>query len=407
MDAAMVHRLTSGEGRGLLQSLPPYDEREAMALGERLRAEGFDAELVAAALTQARLRAAAEDKFGTAARDLLLTQDGLEQATRREVADHHAKRFAKVGVSVVHDLGCGIGADAMAYARHGLGVQAVDADEATALLAAANLRPWPRASADCRRAEDVRLPSGEDARAVGVWLDPARRTPGVADISGRTRRLFRLDQISPDWDEVRAIATQVSAVGAKLSPSFPHAEAPPAAEAAWTSYAGEVVECTIWWGPLAQTRGRTAQVLGPRHESLVTEQMADGARAEPAGMPSQGSYLYEPDRAVIRAGLVGALVNATGGRELGPGVGYVISHRDVRLPWAKRYVITDAMPFNVKRLRALLRDRNVGTLTVKKRGVSIDPTTLRRQLRISGSAAATLLLTRSGSVQVALLVHQI
>lgn len=407
MDPAMVNRLTSGEGWGLLQSLPPYDEREAMTLGARLRSDGFDPDLVAAALTQARLRAAAETKFGPEAASLLLTQDGLEQATRREVAAHHARRFAAAGVTVVHDLGCGIGADARAFARHGLGVQAVDADEVTALIAAANLRPWPRASVRHRRAEEVRLPTGEDARTVGVWLDPARRTPGIADITGRTRRVFRLDEISPDWDHVRAVATRVPAVGAKLSPAFPHAEVPADAEAAWTSYRGEVVECAVWWGPLARTRGRTAHVLGLRGESLVTEEMAAGATTESPTIPHQGTYLYEPDRAVIRAGLVGALVNATGGRELASGVGYVAAPQEVRLPWAKRYVITDAMPFNTKRLRALLRDRGVGTLTVKKRGASIDPAALRRQLRLSGNAAATMVLTRVNSVQVALLVHPV
>ncbi|WP_245553590.1 class I SAM-dependent methyltransferase [Demetria terragena] len=403
----MVNRLTSGEGRGLLQSLPPYDERTAMALGERLRADGFAPELVAAALTQARLRQAAVAKFGADAARMLLTQDGLEQATRWEVADHHARRFAAAGVSAVHDLGCGIGADAMAFARAGLGVQAVDADEGVALVAEANLRRWPRATADFRRAEDVRLPSGKDALTVGVWFDPARRTPGVADISGRTRRVFRLDQMSPDWDHVREVAARLPVVGAKLSPSFPHAAVPHTAEAAWTSYAGDVVECALWWGPLARTSGRSAHVLGPRTDALVTEDMAMGAPTEFATMPSQGMYLYEPDRAVIRAGLTGALTNATEGRELASGVGYVASRQDVRLPWAKRYLITAAMPFNTKRLRAVLRDRGVGTLTIKKRGVSIDPQALRRQLRLSGDLEATVVLTRVGSVQVALLVRQL
>lgn len=401
----MVGRLCSGEGRALLESLPPYDEAAAMTLGARLRADGFEPDLVAAALTQSRLRAAATDKLGDDAGSLLLTQDGLEQATRREIADDHARRFADAGITTVHDLGCGIGADAMAFARRGLAVQAVDSDESTALIAEANLRRWPRASADCRRAEDVRLPTGESARTAGVWLDPARRTPGVADISGRSRRVFRLDQISPTWADVRTIASQVPAVGAKLSPSFPHSEVPPQAEAAWTSFAGEVVECAIWWGPLARTHGRTARVLSSRGESLVTEEMAADARPDAMTSPVQGGYLYEPDRAVIRAGLVGALIKATDGREAAPGIGYVLSHREVDVPWAKRYAVTDAMPFNTKRLRAVLRDRHVGTLTVKKRGVTLDPATLRRQLRLSGSAAATVVLTRVGSVQMALLVH--
>lgn len=404
MDPALVHRLTSGEGWGLLQSLPAYDPAGALALGERLRAAGFDADLVAAALTQSRLRAAAVDKLGPDAAEMLLTQDGLEQATRRAVADHHARRFRDAGVSRVLDLGCGIGSDAMAYARAGLRVDARDADETTALIAAANLRPWPRSSVETGLAEDVVLPRGEAARGLGLWLDPARRVPGVADVTGRTRRVFRLEEISPTWETVRTLAGAVPAAGAKLSPAFPHAQVPPGAEAAWTSYDGEVVECALWWGALARTAGRTAHVLGPRVDALVTEKMAAGATTESPDVPATGSYLYEPDRAVIRAGLVGALVNATGGRELAPGVGYVVAQREARLPWARRFVVTEAMPFNVKRLRAALRDRGVGRLTVKKRGVSIEPDQLRRQLRLKGDASATCVLTRAGSTQVALLV---
>ncbi|WP_289231318.1 THUMP-like domain-containing protein [Barrientosiimonas endolithica] len=81
-----------------------------------------------------------------------------------------------------------------------------------------------------------------------------------------------------------------------------------------------------------------------------------------------------------------------------------MAQREARLPWARRFVVTEAMPFNVKRLRAALRDRGVGRLTVKKRGVSIEPDQLRRQLRLKGDASATCVLTRAGSTQVALLV---
>lgn len=408
MDRRLVARLSSGEGWGLLQSLPPYEESGAMALLDRLRRAGFDAELAGAALTQSRLRGRAAEKFGDGAADMLFTPDGLEQATRAVVADHHARRFAAAGVRTVYDLGCGIGADAMAFARAGMAVHAVDADDGTAAVAAVNLRPWPRVQVEQGLAQDVILPTGEDARGVGVWLDPARRTPGVADIRGRTRRTFRLDELSPDWDSVRLLASRAPVAGAKLSPSFPHAAVPAATEAAWTSVAGDVVECCLWWGGAATRIGRTAHVLGGRGDSLVTEAMAvdappPGSAAEPDRI--QGRYLYEPDRAVLRAGLVGALANAVDGREMAPGVGYVLADAEHEVPWARRYLVQQAMPFNVKALRAILRDRRAGRVTIKKRGVSVDPDQLRRQLRPSGDGAATVVLTRSGDAPVALLVQ--
>ena len=84
------------------------------------------AEVVAAAATQARLRTRATARFPGPAR--WWTPDGLEQATRPEVAARHARRFARAGVQVVADLGCGAGSDALAMAAAGLQVLAVDRD---------------------------------------------------------------------------------------------------------------------------------------------------------------------------------------------------------------------------------------------------------------------------------------
>ncbi len=410
MDAAMVDRLADGEGWGLLQSLPPYDETGSLALQGSLRAAGFDADLVAAALTQSRLRARAESKFGDFAAGMLFTPDGLEQATRLAVAARHAHRFEAAGVRLVHDLGCGIGADAMALAGLDLRVQAVDLDPATARIAAVNLRHWSGAQAECGRAEDVPLPTGADARHTGVWLDPARRVSGVADITGRTRRLFSLDAISPSWSQVLGHAAQIPATGAKLSPSFPHAAIPRDAEAQWTSWHGEVVECAVWWGPLVRHRGRTAAVSTEGGSSVVTEDDAgEAAAAPPLGSVSEiGEWLHEPDRAVIRAGLTGALVSLVDGVELGSGVGYVSSSSGKEVPWARRYRVEEAMPLSTKSLARWLRDRGHDRVTIKKRGVSIDADLLRRQLKMTGrgkgGSEATLVLTRVGGSQVALVV---
>ena len=405
MDLAAVEKLVSGEGWGLLQSLPPYDESTAMQLGHQLRLAGFDPELVAAALTQSRLRARARTKFGEFANGMMFTVDGLEQATRLELAARHASRFREAGVGHVLDLGCGIGSDAMAFAGLELVVTAVDADEVAAAIAGVNLRHWPSARTLVGTVEDTELPTGDAARHAGAWLDPARRLPGVSDARGRTRRVFNLQAISPSWDTVREVARTLPATGAKLSPAFPHAALPPGAEAQWTSLGGEVLECAVWWGPLVERAGRSALVLGPDGSaSTVTQADAPGPAPTAEGLTGLGQFLYEPDRAVIRAGLVSALTAAVDGVEVDAGLGYVSADRAVDLPWARRFVVTEAMPFHVKTLRAWLRERDVGNLTIKKRGVSTDADALRRQLRLTGSSELTVVLTRVAGQQVVLVV---
>ena len=410
MDAAMVDRLATGEGWALLQSLPVYDESTALPLQERLR-EAYDADLVAAAMAQSRLRAKAVDKFGDFAAGMLLTADGLEQATRLPLAARHAHRFASAEVREVYDLGCGIGADAMAFASLDLVVRAVDADPVTARIAAANLRHWPSARVTHARADEVRLPLGEASRHLGVWLDPARRVSGVADTRGRTKRVFSLDAISPTWDEVRGFAEDTPATGAKLSPSFPHAALPEGTEAQWSSWDGEVVECAIWWGPLASTPGRTAAVCSSAATHVVTEADAAPASAAPPlpSLAGLGDWLYEPDRAVIRAGLTPALTAAVDGAELGAGVGYVASPAAYAIPWAKRYRVVEAMPLSRKALSRWLRDRGHDRVTIKKRGVTLDPELLRRQLKMTGrgrgGSEPTLLGTRVAAPQVLIAVE--
>ena len=414
MDPALLARLAEGPGRALLDSLDGYAADSALALSTRLRAAGHDPDLVTAVLAQARLRGLAMEKFGVAASGMLFTADGLEQATRPELASRHAARFVAAGVGQVIDLGCGIGSDARAFATAGLAVEAIDSDPQTAAVARANLAEWPDAHVSQGSAETVDLSRVCAEREVGgrhtgVWVDPGRRVSGVRDATGRARRVFSLEAISPSWGQVLAWAAQVPATGAKLSPSFPHAAIPAGAEAQWTSWRGEVLECAIWWGPLAQVPGRTAAVCRPGASpailtAIVTAIVTEADVLDEAvvgGLADVGPWLHEADRAVVRAGLSGALP----GRALSVGVGYATGADPLDLPWARRYAVIEAMPLRVKAVRAWLRERGIGRVTVKKRGTSVDPEALRRELTTRAEGHAMLVVTSIAGRPVVIVVE--
>ncbi|MDO5698689.1 MAG: class I SAM-dependent methyltransferase [Dermatophilus congolensis] len=409
MDLETVALLTSAKGWSLIAALPEYDEESAVALGTSLREAGYAPELVAAALTQSRLRARAVAKFGEFARGMLLTPDGLEQATRLEIAARHASRYRNAGIGHVYDLGCGIGSDAMAFASLGMAVTAVDADAATATIAGVNLRHFPDVTTSVALAEEFPLPStAETSAGTGVWFDPARRVVTSTDASGRARRVTGLEAISPPWSFVQSVAERVSATGAKLAPNFPRSAVPAGAEAQWTSLRGEVLECAVWWGPLVENPGRTAVILGGPSPLLVTEADAGELGPVASALPQSGAYLYEPDRAVIAAGLTGALVAAVDGTELGTGVGYVVSQTPVDVPWATRYVVTHAMKANAKQVRQWLRAQGAGRLTLKRRGGRIDPDTFRQQLRLDGKGdEITAILITAGTTPAFLAVERV
>lgn len=384
MDPSAVRHFIDPAGWALLAQLPPYDPTQALALGTALRETGLDPDLVAAALTQSRLRARAATKFGDLAHDMLFTPDGLEQATRLSVAARHAHRFVTAGATHVADLGCGIGADAMALAGLGLRVLAVERDPATAMVAAVNLRQLPEARVVTDDAFAVDL-TGVD----GVWADPARRTS-----SGR--RLHALADYSPAVDRLLALRADIPRLGLKLGPGLAHREIPDDAHAQWLSAGGEVIEANLWFGDLApEGAGRSAVVIdGAGTGRTLAEAGPPSAPVRQAEAGRLGGYLYEPDGAVIRAGLVARVAEDLGGHLIDPTIAYVTAPHPSPTPFATGFRVLDDMPFSLKRLKTYLRERGVGVLEIKKRGSALDPARLRSQLALRGSASATIVLTR-------------
>ncbi|WP_026365844.1 class I SAM-dependent methyltransferase [Promicromonospora sukumoe] len=416
MDAAILSKLLSPDGWALLAALPPYDERDAMRTVSALRSQGVAADLAAAVVTQSRLRTRARAKFGDFADGMLFTADGLEQATRLVVAALHARRYLDADITALADLTCGIGADSLAFAGTGLRVVATDLDECTAAIAQWNLRHFPEA--EVRHADGLTL----DLRAEGiegVYADPARRVRGGS--GGRSRRIFDPHAYEPPLDSVWSLRETVPAVGIKVGPGIAHEGLPADAETQWVSVNGDVVEAGLWFGPLAPDGpGRSALVLrtftddGKEH-TLSRTVRGDDVEPDVGGV---GQFLYEPDGAVIRAGLVGQAAAELGGRLVDPTIAYVTTDEPAALPPARPadpagaqapvatgYRVLDTMPFGLKRLKSYLRDRNVGRVTIKKRGTAVVPEQLRKQLVLTGTEEATIVLTRVAGNQQILLVE--
>jgi SAM-dependent methyltransferase len=386
-----LRSLLSPEGLRLLDSLPDYSELgDVVQTVSALRAAGHPPALVSVVLSQARLRSKARAKFGPFAERMLFTEAGLEQATRLRVAALHAGRYAAAGITRVADLGCGIGADALALSGLDIAVTAVDRDEVTAAVAAFNLAPWPQSRAVHASAEDVPL---DDVDAV--WLDPARRSEG--------RRLSDPADWMPSLDFAFGLAERMP-VGVKLGPGIDRDLIPHDAEAQWVSVDREVVELGVWTGPLARAGvRRSALVLGAHGTAELTAE-ADSADA---AVGTLGRYLYEPDGAVIRARLIGDLARALGGRMIDPTIAYVTTDEPVETAFAAGFEIVAETTIDRKAISRLLVARGIGTLEIKKRGVDIDPARFRTGLTLKGGASAVLFLTRVAGERRALLAARV
>jgi hypothetical protein len=266
----------------------------------------------------------------------------------------------------------------------------VDRDPVTAAVAAANAAALGAGDRVQVRCEDVMTTSLDDVDAV--FVDPARR--------GAHGRALDPRDWSPPLSFVLDVAARVPATGAKLAPGVPHTALPGNTEAEWVSDGGDVLECALWCGPLSTGVHRRATLL-PSGATLT----GDGTRRAVAG--PVGRYLVEPDGAVIRAGLVAELADLVDGRLVDPTIAYLTTDALPATPYGTAYEVTDVLPFGVKRLRGLLRERGVGRVTVKKRGTAVTPEELRRQLRLRGDGEATVVLTRVAGEQSILLVRRL
>ncbi len=404
--------LLTDAGREVLAGVDPSAAaRDPLACASRLRADpkvaALDpdlpvAELVNAVMTQVGLRERGRAKFGGNAGRMFFTPDGLEQSTRRTVAEYRAERTARHltdagprGGAPAGDLCCGIGADLLALAQRGVLVEGVDADPLTVAVARANIEALGLSG-------HARVREG-DVNAVGpgdyplLFCDPARR--------GGRGRVFDPASYSPPWDVATRLAEEADAACLKAAPGIPHEVLSPAASAEWISVDGELKETALWFGALS--RGERAG--GPRRRATVLHERAGLLAAEgsvacldaepdlgPAPVAAARRYLYDPDPAVVRSHLVAEAAARVDGALLDERIAYFTSDRAERSPLWRVLEVLEFAPFSLKRLRSSVRAHKAGTVTIKKRGSAVDTEKLRRDLRASGPESVTIALTRIG-----------
>ena len=387
-----MNQLLTAEALRLLDEVGEIDSKaDVLAIITKLRKAGHPALLVTEVITQARLRTRAKAKFGDFASSMLFTEAGLEQATRLQVAAVHAERLKLGGYKKIADLGCGIGADSLAFASLGLEVTAVEQDPQTAALASFNLAPFPNAEVQVSDAEQFDLTSFE-----ALWLDPARR-----DLERKGAKHITLTpaDFSPNLDWSFGIAKPK---GIKLGPAFPLELIPADVEAQWVSHQGDLVELVLWFDGLREKPGRTALMLKDGQRYLF-----EGLGLERSVVDSLKQYIYEPDSSLIRSQLLGEFASQQGMTGVSEGIAYLSSESLVSSPWLKTYEVLETLPLDELTIRKALAQRGIGKLEIKKRGVDITPEELRPKLKLKGEGAATLILTKVGDARRALIVQPI
>jgi SAM-dependent methyltransferase len=392
-DADAVERLEAllaPRGRELLGRL----EREtvtpdsALRVGTLLRAE-YPAELVRDALAQHELRERARAKFSRAG-EMLFTRDGLEQASAEVVARHRASRYA--GLGRVADLCCGIGGDLVALAAHGE-VLGVDRDRVHLRMARANAEVYGVAGQVSTLESDVRE---VDLTGMGaVFIDPARRS---------ARRRLRTGDSEPPLDWCLSLAGRVGPVGIKAAPGLERDVVPAGWELEFVAVGRELKEA-VAWSPALASAARRATILPAGHTLAGSPDDAGPGTGSGGAVEvrAPGEFLLDPNPAVTRAGLVQQLARMTGTWKIDEQIAFLSADVSVSTPFARTLRVIDSAPWDQKRLPARLRALDIGAVDIRRRGLAGDVTQLHRQLKLSGSRRATLVMTRAANRPWALL----
>lgn len=366
--------LTSPQGESLLAELVLEDlsDKNTLSLVMRLR-ERFDREQVSAAISLAQLRHKAAAKFGEAAARMFFTEDALQQASDPLIRAYRAQGVA--GLRVL-DVGCGIGSDSLAFAAHGARTLGLDIDVLRVRMARLNAEALGSDAKFVNR--DVRqgLPGNFDL----IFYDPARRDE-------RGKRIYDVAQYIPPLSLVRDWSAQRIIV--KLSPGVDVSQlAAYGGGLEFISVAGDLKEGLLHIG------GEFEGVRAVRvDEAGASIWQREGAEPD-LHITEPQSWLCEPDPAIIRSGLVRDVAQACDGALLDEMIAYFTTVNRPQTDWVRAWQIRDWMPFNLKKLRAYLRQRDIGTITVKKRGSPITPQGLTRKLKLNGVQSATIVLTK-------------
>ena len=378
MNLEEFYFLLSDEGKSLLTetAVTGITPQNHLPIATTLRNK-VTPSLTQAIIETVLLRQQATAKFSRA-HEMFFLRPALEQATSEIVSTYRTQRFAQAGIKHIADLGCGIGGDALALAAQ-VEVTGVEWQPVRLAMAQENVRIYGYGQRFHPLQAD--LMSLTPLPVEAVFFDPARRNE-------EGKRIFSVHDYQPPLSLVDRWRTWIPETAVKISPGVHYSELPKDAEVEFIAVKGEVKEAVLWFGELRTKAQRRATLLP--HGYTLTD--ADNTTDTVPILPPQ-RYLYEPNKAIIRAHLVKVLAQKLGAAQIDSNIAYLTGDIQHNTPFARCFTIEAHFPFQLKKLRRYLQERRVGKVTIKKRGSPIEIDYLRSKLRLKGDQSKILFLT--------------
>ncbi|MCQ2097816.1 MAG: hypothetical protein MJY87_07745 [Fibrobacter sp.] len=377
------------------------------------------------------------DKF------LLCDRLALEQSTAQDIGRWKSNLWPTEGV--VHDLCCGMGGDSF-FMPAGLTIVGVDLDE--------NRQDMYRYNSTVMRGKnsetilgdvrEVARNNSSDADSTGAsgirriadyfTIDPARRA-----VDGENQRDLR--NLTPTFQEVLEISRHYRGGMAKLPPGYPTDEIPQDAELVYLGSHSDCRELLVLFGALACNPGKVRAIMVDKEGNVV--KAADSSTAEWFGtleeiqaasnkdaehdLPGSersfrnatsesdlpvgdvAEFIAEPTALLIRSHLFGNVAQAAApdAHLISEGIAYVSCATPLPSPAFANFQVLDKCEIATSAVRDMLKRHGIGKLTLKLRGVKVDPDEEIKRLKPKGKQSAILFYTRHKGEKIAILASRL
>ena len=394
IDSKIAKELTTNDVVETLKMFR-HTQDDEMRILENFRGM-FPKKIAEAMIDLRNTRQRARQKFSQG-QDLFFTKPLLEQASSESLAQYRAKRFTDAGFKKVIDGCSGAGADSIALAQAGLEVDSFDSSEVATIFTQANANVLNVSNKIKAYHADITTTPLEES--LPIMLDPARRR-GL-------KRISDPEQWSPCPEDIKKIILKHQNACLKLSPAIPTEDLlsffPEPKEIEVISYRGEAKEMIFWYGILGKENKRRATIL-PDRISVKGEIPLDKISTR-----ELGKYLFDPNPALVRSGLLETVALQENLCNIDPHIGYLTGDQPLEHAFLCCLKIIDYDKLDGRKIRALMRKHNAGSIQVRKRGVTESQASLMKRClpKPYGDKHYTLVATRVKDSHIGILAEVI
>lgn len=384
MDIESLKLLDSLLGRELLKKYYNYRDEELENL--MFKVVPSERALMRAVVTLIKLRHKARDKFKLAS-EMFFTTDGAEQSTGEKIARHIAARFGERKKIV--DLTCSIGGNLIFLAQKNF-LTAVDKNEVNLLCAQKNVDVYGVRN-------QVKFIQGDAFANVirgteAFFVDPERARAG----NTKTRSIFNS---SPNISSlIPKMMTVTTDLGIKISPAFDYSEItklPGDPEIEIISEDNVCKVAMLWFGNFKTCQRRATCFVGAEVYSYVDKQNFKKASAI-SELPQE--YIYEPNKAIIKAHLLDEIIEKYSLYKLDPNIAYLTGPKiNPREKIFRTMKVIIHGEYSLKKLQSLLKEneeiKTARKLNIITRRFPVKIEELYKRLKIKEGGDLFLILT--------------